>query len=350
MKLNPPTVIVTFLFYLTVVATQTISTAQTMPDPCIEIAQYKDFLTLADRRAELLAESQQFTLDINDLNSELSNAPTVAELEFQKKRLDDLQKKPTRSPAEDETMQALEQVLKNLRSDKAITDEIARKNEVLVKDKVLLQCIQGRISQLTSPEQNFRTNTSWVFAGLIGAVIIGFFVLAFRDEIMRRAIFSGETGIQFLTLFSVVIAIILFGIINILEGKELAALLGGLSGYILGRTSQRSALPAPPPTPTGGAAALQKFIRDLTSIDLSPSSANLSSTSKAHQLVAEPKDIKGAVIKDDEKLFVPEWESSDPSVAKVDQSGLVSMVGPGTANVTASYGNIKSNSCVVTCT
>src|SRR6476620_2525461 len=52
---------------------------------------------------------------------------------------------------------------------------------------------------------------------------------------MRRAIFSGETGIQFLTLFSVVIAIILFGIINILEGKELAALLGGLSGYILGR-------------------------------------------------------------------------------------------------------------------
>jgi len=56
------------------------------------------------------------------------------------------------------------------------------------------------------------------------------------------------------------------------------------------------------------------------------------------------------VIKDEDKLFVPEWESSDPAVAKVDQSGLVSMVGPGTANVTASYGNIKSDECVVTCT
>ena len=147
-----------------------------------------------------------------------------------------------------------------------------------------------------------------------------------------------------------VIAIILFGIINILEGKELAALLGGLSGYILGRTSQKGAPPAAAPTtPTGGAATLQKFIKDLNSIGVSPSSATLSSTSKAHQLIAEPKDIKGAVIKDDDKLFVPEWESSDPAVAKVDQSGLVSMVGPGTANVTASYGNIKSEPCVVTC-
>jgi hypothetical protein len=77
---------------------------------------------------------------------------------------------------------------------------------------------------------------------------------------------------------------------------------------------------------------------------------NLSSTSKAQQLIADPKDINGAVIKDDDKLFVPEWESSDPAVAKVDQSGLVSMVGSGTANVTASYGNIKSDPCVVTCT
>jgi hypothetical protein len=323
--------------------------AQSVPDPCAEVAQYKDFLALADRRAELLAESQQLTIEINELKS-ISDAPTVAELATQKKRLDDLQKKPTRTPLEDEAMQGLELILRNLRSDKEIAEDIAQKNAMLVKDKVLLQCIQGRISQLTSPEQNFRTNTSWVFAGLISAVIIGFFVLAFKDEVMRRAIFSGETGIQFLTLFSVVIAIILFGIINILEGKELAALLGGLSGYILGRTSQRSATPAAPPTTPTGAATLQKFIKDLNSINVSPSSATLSSTSKAHQLIAEPKDIKGAVIKDDDKLFVPEWESSDPAVAKVDQSGLVSMVGPGTAEVTASYGNIKSDPCVVTCT
>lgn len=348
MKLNPLRVIATFLFFL-IVATQTTSTAQTVPDPCLEIAQYKDFVTLADRRAELMAESQQLTFDISALKNELLDAATEAEVEALKKRLDDLEKKPNKTEFDEQTIQTLETLIRKTGIDTVISAEIAEKNEVLAKDKVLLQCIQSKISQLTSPEQNFRTNTSWVFAALIGAVIIGFFVLAFRDEVMRRAIFSGETGIQFLTLFSVVIAIILFGIINILEGKELAALLGGLSGYILGRTSQRVAPPAPPTTPTG-AATLQKFIKDLTSISVSPSSATLSTTSKAHQLIAEPKDIKGAVIRDDDKLFVPEWESSDPAVAKVDQSGLVSMVGPGTANVTASYGNIKSDPCVVTCT
>jgi hypothetical protein len=349
MKLNPLAVIAAFLFFLTVAAPITCM-AQNVPDPCAEVAQYKDFLALADKRAELLAESQQLTFDIAELKSAIPESPNAVELATQKKRLDDLQKKPTRTALEEEAMQNLEVILRNLRSDKEITDDIAQKNAVLAKDKFLLQCIQGKISQLTSPEQKFRTDTSWVFAGLISAVIIGFFVLAFKDEVMRRAIFSGETGIQFLTLFSVVIAIILFGIINILEGKELAALLGGLSGYILGRTSQRSATPAPPTTTPTRATVLQKFIKDLNSITVSPSSASLSSTSKAFQLVAEPKDIKGAVIRDDDKLFVPEWESSDPAVAKVDQSGLVSMVGPGTANVTASYGNIKSDPCEVTCT
>ncbi len=68
-------------------------------------------------------------------------------------------------------------------------------------------------------------------------MIIGFFFIAYPDEVVRRQIFSAETGIQFITLFSLVIAIILFGVSDILEGKELSALLGGLSGYILGRTS-----------------------------------------------------------------------------------------------------------------
>jgi presenilin-like A22 family membrane protease len=68
-------------------------------------------------------------------------------------------------------------------------------------------------------------------------VIFGFFVVALRDETVRREIFAGQAGIQFITLFSLVIAIILFGITDILEGKELSALLGGLSGYILGRST-----------------------------------------------------------------------------------------------------------------
>jgi hypothetical protein len=89
---------------------------------------------------------------------------------------------------------------------------------------------------------------SATFAALVGLVIIGFFIIAWGDERVRQAIFSGTAGIQFVTLFSLVIAIILFGIIEILEGKELAALLGGLSGYILGRATSEhgSAQPEQP--------------------------------------------------------------------------------------------------------
>lgn len=111
----------------------------------------------------------------------------------------------------------------------------------------------------TETLKNTYTNTSTIiFSVLVGGVIVGFFVIAFISEKVRDAIFSGESGIQFVTLFSLVIAIILFGVLKILEGKELAALLGGLSGYILGRGStqaspsrrgETSAGAVPPPAP-----------------------------------------------------------------------------------------------------
>lgn len=88
-------------------------------------------------------------------------------------------------------------------------------------------------------KQKFKTNITWIFAALVLVVIAGFFMIAFKDERIRKEIFSGQAGIQFLTLFSLVIAMILFGITEILEGRELAALFGGISGYILGRTTVR---------------------------------------------------------------------------------------------------------------
>jgi hypothetical protein len=44
--------------------------------------------------------------------------------------------------------------------------------------------------------------------------------------------------LQFITLFSLIIAIILFGLTDVLQGRELAALPGGISGYILGRSAR----------------------------------------------------------------------------------------------------------------
>lgn len=92
---------------------------------------------------------------------------------------------------------------------------------------------------LTTPQQEFKLWMSLMFALLVATVIVGFFGVAWRDEGVRRNVFSGQAGLQFITLFSLVIAIILFGIIGVLESRELAALLGGMSGYILGRTTSQ---------------------------------------------------------------------------------------------------------------
>src|SRR4029450_3305531 len=82
---------------------------------------------------------------------------------------------------------------------------------------------------------DFKTYMSGGFGLIIAFVIVGFFWTASRSMKVTEEIFSGQAGLQFITLFSLVIAIILFGITGVLEGKELSALLGGLAGYILGR-------------------------------------------------------------------------------------------------------------------
>jgi hypothetical protein len=72
------------------------------------------------------------------------------------------------------------------------------------------------------------------------------------DRTIRGVIFSGDSGIQFIALFSIIIAIILLGLTGILEGKELSALLGSVAGYILGKakfSSSTAAQPANPPAP-----------------------------------------------------------------------------------------------------
>ena len=83
---------------------------------------------------------------------------------------------------------------------------------------------------------SFKLKMSLAFSMLVGVVIVGFFIIAWSNEEIKKTIFSNESGIQFITMFAIVIAVILFGIIGVLESKELSAILGGLSGYILGKS------------------------------------------------------------------------------------------------------------------
>jgi hypothetical protein len=95
----------------------------------------------------------------------------------------------------------------------------------------------GQFLQSELEKSEYTLYATLVFGGLVSLVIVGFFWIAWSSHRVRTAIFAGDSGIQFVTLFSLVIAIILFGILKILEGRELSALLGGISGYILGRSS-----------------------------------------------------------------------------------------------------------------
>jgi hypothetical protein len=94
-----------------------------------------------------------------------------------------------------------------------------------------------------------------IFGAAVVVVIGAFFALAFRDK-DNRFLVNPDIGLQFVTLFSIIIAIILFGVLQILEGKELSALLGGISGYILGRGTlgwkgSNAGNPPSPPAPAG---------------------------------------------------------------------------------------------------
>jgi hypothetical protein len=105
--------------------------------------------------------------------------------------------------------------------------------------------LDDAINELLTSDDSQSAFRLWMGAGfvtLVTILILGFFFVGIRGGLMND-IFRDDRGLQFITLFSLVIAITLFGLLNILEGKELAALLGGLSGYILGRSNIGAASP-----------------------------------------------------------------------------------------------------------
>ncbi len=117
---------------------------------------------------------------------------------------------------------------------------IENKVQSILKKTDQLSSVGTKVTELNNTSyvnQNFKKHISWSFAILVGIVILGFFVTAYRDAEIRKTIFSGDSGLQFITIFSIIIAIILFGITGVLGGRELSGLIGGISGYILGRSS-----------------------------------------------------------------------------------------------------------------
>lgn len=118
--------------------------------------------------------------------------------------------------------------------------EVSDKNIKIIKQDIY-EC-RNQIDSTLAPEykeQEFRVTISICFAALIGILLIVFFFIVYRrsDSNLSKDLLSGN-GLQFVTLFVLIIAIILFGILDILQGSELAAILSGISGYILGKGTQ----------------------------------------------------------------------------------------------------------------
>ncbi len=111
---------------------------------------------------------------------------------------------------------------------------------VVKKDFALCQ---EQIDTALMPEyqdQEFRKKISIGFAYLLGGLLLIFIAVVIRSPKNIADYFFSDTGLQFITLFVLIIAIILFGILKILEGRELAAILSGIAGYILGKSKSGS--------------------------------------------------------------------------------------------------------------
>ena len=95
--------------------------------------------------------------------------------------------------------------------------------------------------------------------------------------------------------------------------------------------------PTPAPTPTP--------IPTVTSVEVSPSVAELTAWGETVQLTAEALDANGHAVAG----AVLSWESSDVPVATVNAAGVVTAAGNGTATITASSGS-ASGAAMVTVT
>jgi Bacterial Ig-like domain (group 2) len=295
-------------------------------EACKELPPLKEFHFINDLRAKLQGEVTELLAKKKDLEEVKIPAAEVAS-------------KTAEPGANNSVNTKVSPVLTPIKSVEEYKNDLKQTVDDISWKQAQLQCVISAQSQFSL---DFKFSVSLFFAALIGLVITGFFVLAIIDEKVRQAVFSGQVGLQFLALFSIVIAIILFGITTILEAKELAALLGSLSGYILGRTTASNGnntetQTKPNPNPMDNFAA----------IDLTPATLSIA-IGATDTLKATPLDKQNKPIIPSAGEFTPQWSSNDPSVAQVDGKGTVTGVSAGTCNVVTRFNGVQSASSVVT--
>jgi hypothetical protein len=223
-----------------------------------------DFKTLEDQRLRLIGEMYAEMYEISGLFTELERSQSLEKLLRQHTRLNsdgtitdsisEKKKEYIKRLADIKAKIVLPELrtvggqelydMQSMTATEGFRRIIENKVQGILKKTDQLSSVGTKVTELNNTSyvsQNFKKQISWSFALLVAIVIIGFFIIAFKDDEIRKTIFSGDAGLQFITIFSIIIAIILFGITGVLGGKEISALIGGISGYILGRSSIGSA-------------------------------------------------------------------------------------------------------------
>jgi CBS domain containing-hemolysin-like protein len=218
-----------------------------------------------DRRESLISELWHLNDRRYELDSRLRYVPDTSFLRQDSvrysARLAAVQRSTPLDPEEVSSLErSLQGVLQQMRAAVSLPGEIEGVDAEYQATQQLLNAVDQRIGTLfdtTRSNNQFRAIVTTAYAVMVLSVIVGFYIIVFKTGV-ASTIFAGDMGMQFVTLFLIVIAIILFGMVNVLEGRELAALLGGISGYILGRAGTRqpdrpaekgSPQPAPETTP-----------------------------------------------------------------------------------------------------
>jgi hypothetical protein len=98
----------------------------------------------------------------------------------------------------------------------------------------------GQIVTQFNQNSNNRELGIYLFTALAIGIVITLSVLSLMKESIARRIFQDNFALQFITIFTLIFSIVLFGLYGILEGRELSALLGGISGYILGKGAEQA--------------------------------------------------------------------------------------------------------------
>lgn len=233
------------LVWITAAFTQSV-TSKTAPVTVYQedLSEVKDFRPLFQERQDLIVQLQVLETSLKELQDTVTRVGPVekikSSLHAAEADLASMNKATSKSdPAKAAYLGSL---IENMKSDlKAAEDSGPNLKqipvEITVKRKRLFD-VEQRIASLydaTRDANRFRSSATYTFGVLVFIVVFGFYLIAWNKDGVAKTIFSGELGMQLITLFLIVIAIILFGIMGTLEGKELAALLGGLSGYILGK-------------------------------------------------------------------------------------------------------------------